>query len=232
MKTKTFLIILLAAGFLAGPWNEIHGQRRQKETAKSGTATPGRNSIRLFNGKDFSNWDFYLKDPSVAPETVFQIRNGIIFIKGDPFGYMRTKNSYSNYKLHVEYRWPTEATNSGIFIHSLLPDTTWPKNFECQLMAGNAGDLLCMNGASMNEKPANSVIVAKKAASSEKPVGEWNTVDITCQGNTIEVIVNGVYQNKGTGTSHSSGHICLQSEGKAIEFRNVFLTRLPGNKRR
>ncbi len=30
------------------------------------------------------------------------------------------------------------------------------------------------------------------ADSSEKPVGEWNTMEVICKGNTIEVIVNGV----------------------------------------
>ncbi len=64
------------------------------------------------------------------------------------------------------------------------------------------------------------------ADSSEKPAGEWNTMEVICKSDTIEVIVNGVLQNKGTGVSMSKGHICLQSEGKDIEFRNVFLTKL------
>ena len=64
------------------------------------------------------------------------------------------------------------------------------------------------------------------AASSEKPVGEWNTMEVICKTNTIEVNINGVLQNKGTGLSISKGHICLQSEGKDIEFRNVVLTKL------
>ena len=40
--------------------------------------------------------------------------------------------------------------------------------------------------------------VKKMAASSEKPAGEWNTMEVVCKGNTIEVFVNGVLQNKGT----------------------------------
>jgi hypothetical protein len=64
------------------------------------------------------------------------------------------------------------------------------------------------------------------AASSEKAVGEWNTMEVVCRGNTIEVYVNGVLQNKGTNVSVSRGSICLQSEGKDIEFRNVTLNPL------
>jgi hypothetical protein len=84
-----------------------------------------------------------------------------------------------------------------------------------------------MNGADMSERSDKTKAVVKKLAeSSEKPAGEWNTMEVTCKANTIEVVVNGVRQNKGTNVNISSGSICLQSEGKAIEFRNVFLTKL------
>jgi len=183
--------------------------------------------IRLFNGKDLKNWVFHLKDPAVDPATVFTVQNGVIHIKGDPFGYMRTKESYSDYKLNVEWRYPGEASNSGVFIHGQKPDTIWLKCIECQLKAGNAGDFVCMNGSDMNERTDKTNRVVKKlAGSSEKPNGEWNTMEVVCKANTIEVFVNGVLQNKGTNLNISKGFICLQSEGKDIEFRNVFLTKL------
>jgi hypothetical protein len=137
---------------------------------------------------------------------------------------MRSRDSFSEYKLHIEWRWPFEATNSGVFVHAQLPDTIWLKCIECQLQAGNAGDFVCMNGADMNERTDKTKRSVKKMGpSSEKPVGEWNTMEITCKGNSVEVIVNGVVQNKATGANLSGGHICLQSEGKTVEFRNVWL---------
>ena len=182
---------------------------------------------QLFNGSDLTNWIFCLRDASVDPAQVFSARDGVIHIAGNPFGYMRTKESYSDYRLHLEYRWPVEATNSGVFIHTQRPDTIWPQCIECQLSAGNAGDFICMNGADMNERTDKSNIVLKKLeTSSEKPVEEWNIMEVSCIANTIEVYVNGVLQNKGTGVSVNKGHICLQSEGKEIEFRNVYLTKL------
>jgi len=180
--------------------------------------------VVLFNGKDLNNWTFTLRDATVDPKTVFTVKDGVINIKGDPFGYMRTRDAYKNYTLHVEWRYPAEPSNSGVFVHGQLPDTIWLKCVECQLKAGSAGDFVCMNGSDMKERTnKSSRSVAKKAESSEKPVGEWNTMEVKCMGSTIEVNVNGVLQNKGTDVNINSGFICLQSEGKTIEFRNVYL---------
>lgn len=219
MKTKTIRLTTLLIIILLAIPNASTAQAKAKNTKSK--------DIRLFNGKDLNNWVFKLKDPSVDPATVFTVQNGVIHIKGDPFGYMRTKESYSDYKLNVEWRYPGEASNSGVFIHGQKPDTIWLKCVECQLKAGSAGDFVCMNGTDMNERTDKTNRMVKKLAdSSEKPNGEWNTMEVVCKTNTIEVFVNGVLQNKGTNVNVSKGFICLQSEGKDVEFRNVFLSKL------
>jgi hypothetical protein len=223
MKTNTFRSAALLIVILLVISNITLAQTKTKKSKNKKTDQTG--SIQLFNGKDLGNWVFYLKDKTVDPASVFTVQNGVIHISGNPFGYMRTKDTYSDYSLHVEWRWPSEATNSGVFVHGQKPDTIWLKCVECQLQAGNAGDFVCMNGADMNERADKSKAVVKKmAASSEKTTGEWNAMEVVCNGNTIEVYVNGVLQNKGTDVSVNRGSICLQSEGKDIEFRNVFLS--------
>ncbi len=226
MKTKTIQFATILIITLLAIQNIALAQNKTNK-AKS----PKSEKIVLFNGKDLNNWVFQLKDPTVDASKVFTVQNGVIHIKGDPFGYMRTKESFSDYKLHVEWRWPVEATNSGIFVHGQQPDTIWLKCVECQLQAGNAGDFVCMNGSDMNERTDKTKrLVKKMGASSEKPVGEWNTMEVICKSNTIEVIVNGVLQNKATNVNINKGSVCLQSEGKNIEFKNVFLTKLPKQK--
>jgi len=223
MKLKSCLLLLFLALFF------IHAA--DSTFAQTDNKSKNLQKIQLFNGKDLSNWVFKLKDPAVDPAGVFSVQNGVINITGNQFGYMRTKDSYSNYTLHVEWRWPAEATNSGVFVHGQQPDTIWLRCIECQLQAGNAGDFVCMNGADMNERTNKSKSSVKKmGASSEKPTGEWNTMEVICKANTVEVSVNGVLQNKATNVNVNKGSICLQSEGKDIEFRNVFLTKLPAPK--
>ena len=104
MKTKTFQLATLLIIILLGiPVLLVAGDKKKNKDKKTGQ------TIQLFNGKDLKNWVFKLKDPSVDPATVFTVQNGIIHIAGNPFGYMRTKETYSDYKLHVEWRWPSEA---------------------------------------------------------------------------------------------------------------------------
>ncbi len=225
MKNQTIrtAATLIIATLISTSLSFSQGKAQKSKAPKE----KGSQTIELFNGKDLKGWVFYLKDASVDPATVFTVQNGVINIKGDPFGYMRTKKTYSDYTLHVEWRYPSELSNSGVFVHAQGADTIWPKCIENQLKAGSAGDYVLMNGASMKEQTDPSKrVVAKMTASNEKQAGEWNTLEVTCKGNTIETRVNGLLQNKGTGLNVTEGGICLQSEGKTIEFRNVYLTKL------
>ena len=114
------------------------------------TAVYSQKSENLFNGKDLSNWNFVVKDNNVPASEVFTVRDGLIHISGQPFGYMYTKKKYSNFKLHVEWRWPVqqEKSNSGIFLLIEEAKNPFPNGIECQLQEGNAGDFI------MNNKPS------------------------------------------------------------------------------
>ncbi len=149
----TMLIVLIALNLSA--------QSKTDKPART-PKNPKARIINLFNGKDLSNWAFHLRDASADPVKVFTVQNGVIHIKGDPFGYMRTKDVYSDYSLHLEWRYPGELSNSGVFIHAQLPDTIWLKCFECQLKAGSAGDFVCMNGSDMIERRINRTGSLKK----------------------------------------------------------------------
>jgi hypothetical protein len=136
--------------------------------------------------------------------------------------------------------------NSGVLVHAGGPDNVWPKSVEAQLMQTNAGDIYDIGSVGFAEltvarekavaaagtdaeavKRAQALRRVPRAKdSSEKPVGEWNTYEIICSGDTLTLRVNGVEQNRATKLGASEGFICLQSEGAAIEFRNVKLTPL------
>lgn len=55
----------------------------------------------------------------------------------------------------------------------------------------------------------------------EKPIGEWNTIEVICDGNTITNIVNGVVANRAYDVKPSCGKIQIQSEFAGFEFRRI-----------
>ncbi|MGL4492663.1 MAG: family 16 glycoside hydrolase, partial [Tannerellaceae bacterium] len=56
--------------------------------------------VELFNGKNLNNWNFFLDTKSTAkPAEIFSVEDGVITIKGTPFGYMYTKEMYDNFHL-------------------------------------------------------------------------------------------------------------------------------------
>lgn len=202
---------------------------------------------KLFNGKDLSGWLPILDREGADPAKTWSVENGILKCTGEPRGYIRTeRDDFKNYHLKVEWRWPEgtrENANNGVLVHTTTPAALgiWPKSLEVQLANQNAGDFWVIPGDDA-EDPTLIDVPLKGVAGfgdrirgrrhlnftegSEKPVGEWNTIEVVCRGDRVTVVVNGEVVNDATNCSISSGAIALQSEGAPIEYREVVLTPL------
>ncbi len=55
----------------------------------------------------------------------------------------------------------------------------------------------------------------------ESPAGEWNRLEVVCDGDTVTTSLNGTVVNVGTKSNQTEGKIQLQSEGAEIIFRKV-----------
>jgi len=187
-------------------------------------ASCGERQTQLFNGKDLSGWVLHVNPESDVPATdVFGVQDGVITITGEPFGYMMTEQSFGDYKLHVEWRWVGEPSNSGLFQRCIPTEGVWPDCAEVNLMAGRAGDMISLSETPFDElKETGGRFLRSEAESAEKPAGEWNTAEIICQGTHIQAWINGVLMNEAH-FSRTEGPIALQSEGGPLEIRNVYL---------
>lgn len=189
-------------------------------------------TVDLFNGKNLDGWTPFA-DGLADASSVFSVQNGVIRVQGKPFGFIRTNKKYSDFRLHVEWKYPRESINSGIFLFVQDDMKLWPNAVECQLMKGKVGDFVLLGGSNIAEfkLPAGAErpkfpVVKRFGESNENPAGEWNNADIICRDGSITVFINGTLQNKATGSLNKSGYIALQSEGGEIHFRNVRLTPL------
>ena len=185
------------------------------------------NHIELFNAKDFTGWTFCMIN-NADPMQTWSVTNGVIHCTGKPVGYLRTKQSYSNYVLTVEWRFvkiAPGADNSGVFVHVQLPDKIWPMGIQNQGRSGHQGDLFLMEGAESKEHKGmdKNTPVPMHDKSNEKNVGDWNTNVTVCAGNDVKAIINGKFLNEITECTLSSGFIGIQSEGGEIEIRKVYL---------
>ncbi len=202
-----------------------HGGKVASESVKSKKS----DTITLFNGKDFQGWYIWSEDAEADPKDVWKIQDGAILCTGVPTGFLRTAKEYTDYKLAFEWRWPGETGNSGVLLHMSGEEKVWPRCMEAQLMHERAGDLIGM-GCDFNEdknKEGGFISYAPRMNdSNEKKPGDWNSYEIVCEGDTVEVTINGQLQNKATGVTIRKGFIGFQSEGIPIMLRNIKLTPL------
>jgi Domain of Unknown Function (DUF1080) len=196
------------------------------------------NVSKLFNQKDTQGWYTYLDTLGKNNDTGknFTVENNLLHIKGRWFGYLSTEKSYSNYYLKVVFKWgkykypprENDKRDSGILYHFNLSekDVVWPKSIECQVQEGDCGDYWCVG--TMVDSPNKSETKwgmkhILRSENFENPTGEWNTMEIICNGNQSEHYVNGHLVNSGTNLSVTEGKILLQSEGSEVYYKSVEL---------
>ena len=200
-------------------------------------------TINLFNGQNLSGWhaDVPELDTNKAAVFPFIIRNGMLVSLGTPQGHLITDAVYKDYRLEVEYRFAGVPSNCGVHVHASTPRALYkmfPKSIEAQMMHDNAGDFWCIvedikvpdmekrRGPKENwgvtEGKERRII--NLTDSSEKPVGEWNTMIVECVGRSIKIWVNGDLVNYGFDCTADKGNIAVQAEGSEVEFRKVQLT--------
>lgn len=118
---------------------------------------------RLFNGKDLSDWDTYLKPSDAAtdqtpiglnrdPHHVFSITDNTLHISGQDWGGIATKQSFSNYHLRFqtkwgEKKWPPRQNakrDGGLLFHCSEPydygTKCWMRSIELQIQEGDMAD--------------------------------------------------------------------------------------------
>ncbi|MGJ7031512.1 3-keto-disaccharide hydrolase [Niabella hirudinis] len=203
------------------------------------SADPPSDAIVLFNGSGLSNWE---RADGKGAATWKLENNAMTVAKGA--GAIRTKQSFGDCQLHVEWRTPSEVKgdgqgrgNSGIFLMS---------NYELQVLDS-------YKNRTYSNGQAGSIYkqLMPLANASRKP-GEWQTYDIIftaprfnkdstvkSQGR-ITVIHNGVLvQNNAAilgatefiGIPQNIFHkekepIILQDHGNPVSFRNIWIREL------
>ncbi|HPA17119.1 MAG TPA: DUF1080 domain-containing protein [Verrucomicrobiae bacterium] len=203
------------------------------------TAPAAETPRQLFNGKDLTGWEYFLVDAEKKMGDVWSVKDGLLVCKGEPQGYLCTKESFTDFRAVVEWRWAPGAKpgNSGVLLRLPKEDRMLPRCYEAQLMNGSAGDICAFHGLTLagaadrtksitGSKLGGDLMVVKKAKAAEKTPGEWNRYEIQFKGDKLTLVINGETVNEVAGCSVMAGRVALQSEGGEVHFRKVEITPL------
>jgi len=174
--------------------------------------------ISLFNGKDLTGWRLIKADDmngwSVEDGALI---NRVVKEPGKHFGNLRTDAEFEDFNLKLEVR-TQKASNSGVYLRGV---------YEVQVMESFGKPLDSHHMGALYSR-------ITPAVSAEKPIGEWQTMDITLVDRHLTVILNGktLIDNQpvlgctgGALTSDESkpGPIFLQGDHTNVDFRNMVL---------
>lgn len=253
MKNAAIFIVILLGGIWGISWSQkeswkslFNGENLENWDKYIGPTFPGHEEL----GKTAT------ADNVFSVVTVDGCK--MIRISGEVHGSLATKESFGNYHLRVVYKWGDKVTlerNSGLLYHGYGPlgaaFGTWMASVECQMMHDNPGDTFLMvdsvecsakvkseNGGYVYNPEAEKVRfgqrvnrrMIRKRQHAEKPLDEWNTLELYCSGQTAVHVVNGVtvmvnedISSCDNGSIHplTSGRLQLQSEGAELFIKEI-----------
>jgi hypothetical protein len=173
---------------------------------------------------------------------------------GRPIGVIRSRQTYTNFELVVQWRHLESGGNSGVFVWApdagladLTPDQLPRAGIEVQILDhGYAeqyakrtgkqpdwftthGDVFPVGQSKMTPFPPTSPSGSRSfpAKQLSKGIGQWNHYYVRCVNGEVRLWVNGEEVSGGTGCEPRSGYLCLESEGAPIDFRQLRIRELP-----
>jgi hypothetical protein len=175
----------------------------------------------LFDGHDLNGWEGVTSDAAVS----WKVADGTIECTGQRGTWLRSKDQYGDFNLRLEYKL-LPGGNSGIYLR-VPADGAHREGggAEIQILDDAADRYRTIEpaqycGSIYKVSPATQH-VSRKA-------GEWNTLEINCQGTSYRVVHNGVLIVDATADGFpelkerfTKGYLGLQNHDEAVWFRNL-----------
>ena len=141
MKNIYYILSIVSISLILACSNTTKSQETP-EAVKNNTVTEKETTkgwIQLFNGKNLEGWQVKINGFALGVNAfnTFRVNNNSLVVSyenydhfKDYYGHIFYKNSYSNYRLRLDYRFVGEqckggegwaTKNSGVMIHSQSP---------------------------------------------------------------------------------------------------------------
>lgn len=157
----------------------------------------------LFDGATLKGWE-----PHQA--ATWGVAGGAIFCEADSPGWLGAVETFADFNLKVEFRGPAQV-NSGIFLRSQKEGAPATTGYELQIWDFHA------------KYKTGALVNVLEAAPTKILADQWNSLDVTVDGDRFVVVLNGQKLLDGRDAKHSAGVVGFQYNIKTgkIEFRNI-----------
>ncbi len=187
------------------------------------------------------------------PET-WSMKGDLIHCTGQPIGVTKSKETFTNVEISVEWRHQESGGNSGMFLWAApehlenVPRNALPKTgIEIQMLdhgyqekyvAKNGkksdwftthGDIFPVGNSRLKPFEPLSANGSRSFPREErsKGINEWNHYYVRAINGEVRLWVNGAEVSGGRDATPATGRLCLESEGAPIDFRNLRVRILP-----
>ena len=151
---------------------------------------------------------------SLVGDANWRIQDGALqadFLRSKTPSYLVTKTTYQNIDIRAEI-WVDSQTNSGIFIR-------------CQ-QADKIGADSCYEINIWDTRPdpsygTGAIVDVAKVSPMPRAGGQWNTLEISAQGDQLVVKLNGQVTAQARDGKHAKGYLALQYGSGIVKFRKV-----------
>jgi len=192
--------------------------------------------VSIFDGKTGEGWSIYHDKGQPIKPDAWVIEDGAILNKCMGYWYRYEAEQLENFVLRMQFK-VSEGANSGIVLKSKAEGVPWQTGFEVQILDDH--------GKEPNKNSTGSIYdVLTPMYNESKPVGEWNDIEITCDGKLVKVVVNGLKVidvdfseftkpvgkfkrfNLAYNDLPARGYLALQDHGRPVWFRNIRVKKL------
>lgn len=188
----------------------------------------------VFNGKDFDGWAGALEN--------YEVADGAIVCKKGKGGNVYAKPEFADFAVRLEYKLPPGGNNGlalrypGGSVHAATQGMC-----ELQILDDSAAKYAKLDPRQFN---GSAYGMAAAHRGHLRPVGEWNFIEVTANGPTLVVELNGtrilgadlskVTEFKGKqphpGKDRASGHVGFAGHNDPVAFRRIEVRKLDAKK--
>ena len=186
--------------------------------------------VRLFNGTNLNGW--------TGAVDGYEVKDGAIVCKAGSGGNLFTTGRYRNFVVRLEFKLPPAGNNGLAIRYPGSGDSAYVGMTELQVL--DDGD---PKYAALDPRQAHGSAYGMVASTRGhlKPVGEWNEQEVTVNGSTIKVVLNGTVildtdlstvttfmaDSPHPGKDRTEGHFGFAGHNDPVAFRNIRIRELP-----